>query len=38
MIGRTTYQGQVADYFPGAVRDVRGFDRALASVRVEVPR
>ncbi|MEV4453267.1 LamG-like jellyroll fold domain-containing protein [Streptomyces mirabilis] len=31
MIGRATYRRQATDFFPGAIRDVRVFDRALAS-------
>ncbi|MER7773462.1 LamG-like jellyroll fold domain-containing protein [Streptomyces sp. NPDC096191] len=29
MIGRASYDGTPADFFPGTVRDVRAFDRAL---------
>ncbi|MFH9734750.1 hypothetical protein [Streptomyces sp. NPDC017260] len=35
MIGRASYDGQPADSFPGAVRDVRAFDRALTAARIE---
>ncbi|MFH9573722.1 LamG-like jellyroll fold domain-containing protein [Streptomyces sp. NPDC017230] len=35
MIGRASYDGQPADFFPGAVRDVRAFDRALAPARIK---
>lgn len=38
MIGRATYQGQATDFFPGAIRDVRVFDRALTSARIKVLR
>ncbi|MDT0613540.1 protein kinase domain-containing protein [Streptomyces lancefieldiae] len=29
VIGRASYDGQPRDFFPGAIRDVRAFDRAL---------
>ncbi|MFH8973001.1 hypothetical protein [Streptomyces sp. NPDC017890] len=35
MIGRASYDGQSADFFPGAIRDVRAFDRALAAARIK---
>ncbi|MER5212430.1 LamG-like jellyroll fold domain-containing protein [Streptomyces sp. NPDC002838] len=35
MIGRATYNGQPSDFFPGAIRDVRVFDRALTSARIK---
>lgn len=35
IIGRASYGGQAADFFPGAVRDVRVFDRALAPARIK---
>ncbi|MFF6865474.1 LamG-like jellyroll fold domain-containing protein [Streptomyces sp. WAC8370] len=34
IIGRASYGGQPRDFFPGAVRDVRAFDRALAPALV----
>ncbi|MFD4261342.1 LamG-like jellyroll fold domain-containing protein [Streptomyces sp. NPDC058534] len=34
MIGRASYDGTAADFFPGAVRDVRAFDRALPPAEV----
>ncbi|MFD5298653.1 LamG-like jellyroll fold domain-containing protein [Streptomyces mutabilis] len=30
MIGRASFDGEPRDFFPGAVRDVRAFDRALS--------
>ncbi|WP_399887242.1 LamG-like jellyroll fold domain-containing protein [Streptomyces sp. BBFR51] len=30
VIGRASFDGQPHDFFPGAIRDVRAFDRALA--------
>ncbi|MFI5565785.1 LamG-like jellyroll fold domain-containing protein [Streptomyces sp. NPDC051740] len=35
IIGRASYGGQAVDFFPGAVRDVRVFDRALTAARVK---
>lgn len=35
MIGRATYQGQAADFFPGAIRDVRVFDQALTPAQIK---
>ncbi|MEU6449021.1 LamG-like jellyroll fold domain-containing protein [Streptomyces sp. NPDC046979] len=35
MIGRASYDGAPADFFPGTVRDVRAFDRALPPAEVE---
>ncbi|MFI1421064.1 LamG-like jellyroll fold domain-containing protein [Streptomyces sp. NPDC020731] len=35
IIGRASYGGQAVDFFPGAVRDVRVFDRALTAARIE---
>jgi len=35
MIGRASHQGQPSDFFPGTIRDVRVFDRALTSARVK---
>ncbi|MFC9504879.1 LamG-like jellyroll fold domain-containing protein [Streptomyces sp. NPDC057002] len=35
MIGRATYEGRPSDFFPGAIRDVRVFDRALTSARIK---
>ncbi|WP_345591263.1 LamG-like jellyroll fold domain-containing protein [Streptomyces marokkonensis] len=37
MIGRASCDGQPADFFPGAVRDVRASDRALTSARAKSP-
>ncbi|MFK0115058.1 LamG-like jellyroll fold domain-containing protein [Streptomyces sp. NPDC090994] len=34
VIGRAWYDGKPTDFFPGTVRDVRVFDRALAPARV----
>ena len=34
MIGRASFDGQPRDFFPGAIRDVRAFDRALGPARV----
>ncbi|WP_163015734.1 LamG domain-containing protein, partial [Streptomyces sp. Tu 4128] len=34
MIGRASYDGAPADFFPGTVRDVRAFDRALPPAEV----
>ena len=34
MIGRASYDGTPADFFPGSVRDVRAFDRALRPAEV----
>ncbi|MFD7685232.1 LamG-like jellyroll fold domain-containing protein [Streptomyces sp. NPDC059781] len=34
IIGRASYGGQAVDFFPGAVRDVRVFDRALTAARI----
>ncbi|WP_405617613.1 protein kinase domain-containing protein [Streptomyces sp. NBC_00076] len=35
VIGRATHDGQPSDFFPGAIRNVRVFDRALTSARVK---
>ncbi|MGX1561056.1 protein kinase domain-containing protein [Streptomyces sp. NPDC055506] len=35
MIGRATYEGRPSDFFPGAIRDVRVFDKALTSARIK---
>ncbi|MGC9498376.1 protein kinase domain-containing protein [Streptomyces sp. WG7] len=35
MIGRASYEGEPRDFFPGAIRDVRAFDRALTAARIE---
>ncbi|GHH89446.1 protein kinase domain-containing protein [Streptomyces capillispiralis] len=35
IIGRASYGGRAVDFFPGAVRDVRIFDRALAPARIK---
>ncbi|OKK10938.1 protein kinase [Streptomyces sp. CB02400] len=35
IIGRASYGGQAVDFFPGAVRDVRVFDRALTAARIK---
>ncbi|MEV0639602.1 LamG-like jellyroll fold domain-containing protein [Streptomyces sp. NPDC050619] len=35
MIGRATFNGQASDFFPGAIKDVRVFDRALTSARIK---
>ncbi|MGV9843290.1 protein kinase domain-containing protein [Streptomyces fungicidicus] len=34
LIGRASYGGRAVDFFPGAVRDVRVFDRALTAARI----
>ncbi|WP_405696240.1 protein kinase [Streptomyces coelicoflavus] len=34
VIGRASFGGQARDFFPGAIRDVRAFDRALSPARV----
>ncbi|MFJ6069842.1 LamG-like jellyroll fold domain-containing protein [Streptomyces sp. NPDC093065] len=34
VIGRASFGGRPRDFFPGAVRDVRAFDRALGPARV----
>ncbi|MGV9894347.1 LamG-like jellyroll fold domain-containing protein, partial [Streptomyces tendae] len=34
IIGRASFDGQPRDFFPGAIRDVRAFDRALAPARI----
>lgn len=34
VIGRASFDGQPRDFFPGAIRDVRAFDRALAPARI----
>lgn len=34
-IGRASYGGQAVDFFPGAVRDVRIWDRALGAARIK---
>ena len=34
VIGRASFAGQPRDFFPGAIRDVRAFDRALSAARV----
>lgn len=34
IIGRASYGGQAADFFPGAVRDVRVRDRAPGAARI----
>ncbi|WP_320783158.1 protein kinase domain-containing protein [Streptomyces sp. CRN 30] len=33
-IGRASWEGEPRDFFPGAVRDVRVFDRALVPARI----
>ncbi|MDH6220371.1 protein kinase domain-containing protein [Streptomyces pseudovenezuelae] len=35
VIGRAKYSGAPADFLPGAVRDVRVYDRALTSAQIE---
>ncbi|MFC8421864.1 LamG-like jellyroll fold domain-containing protein [Streptomyces sp. NPDC057236] len=35
IIGRASYGGQAVDFFPGAVRDVRVWDRALGAARIK---
>lgn len=35
MIGRATHNGQASDFFPGAIRNVRVFDRALTTSRIK---
>lgn len=35
MIGRATHNGQASDFFPGAIRNVRVFDRALTTARIK---
>ncbi|MFC4464942.1 LamG-like jellyroll fold domain-containing protein [Streptomyces xiangluensis] len=35
MIGRASHVGQAADFFPGAIKDVRVFQRALTSAQVK---
>jgi hypothetical protein len=35
VIGRAFYDGEARDFFPGAVRDVRVFDRALTAARIK---
>ncbi|MEZ3180018.1 protein kinase [Streptomyces pimonensis] len=35
VIGRASYGGRAVDFFPGAVRDVRVFDRALDAARIK---
>ncbi|MFB9347369.1 LamG-like jellyroll fold domain-containing protein [Streptomyces heliomycini] len=35
IIGRASYGGRAVDFFPGAVRDVRIFDRALTAARIK---
>ncbi|MFF7310250.1 LamG-like jellyroll fold domain-containing protein [Streptomyces sp. NPDC008137] len=35
MIGRATFAGRPSDFFPGAIRDVRVFDQALAPDRIK---
>ncbi|WP_229911277.1 LamG domain-containing protein [Streptomyces aurantiogriseus] len=37
VIGRATCNGRPSDFFPGAIRDVRVFDRALAAARIKTP-
>ncbi|MFF9857602.1 MULTISPECIES: protein kinase domain-containing protein [Streptomyces] len=34
VIGRASFDGQPRDFFPGAIRDVRAFDRALTPARI----
>ncbi|MEV5015892.1 hypothetical protein ACIGW1_30560 [Streptomyces sp. NPDC053780] len=34
LIGRASCDGAPADFFPGTVRDVRAFDRALPPAEV----
>jgi hypothetical protein len=34
IIGRASFDGQPRDFFPGSIRDVRAFDRALSPARV----
>ncbi|MEU7207311.1 protein kinase [Streptomyces sp. NA03103] len=34
IIGRASFAGEPRDFFPGAIRDVRAFDRALAPERI----
>ncbi|WP_236578704.1 LamG domain-containing protein [Streptomyces tendae] len=34
VIGRASFDGQPRDFLPGAIRDVRAFDRALAPARI----
>ncbi|MEU9216952.1 LamG-like jellyroll fold domain-containing protein [Streptomyces sp. NPDC048376] len=34
VIGRASFAGQPRDFFPGSIRDVRAFDRALSAARV----
>jgi hypothetical protein len=34
VIGRASFAGEPRDFFPGAVRDVRAFDQALAPARI----
>jgi len=38
VIGRASNQGRASDFFPGAIRDVRVFDRALTSARIKTLR
>ncbi|MFE2437660.1 LamG domain-containing protein, partial [Streptomyces sp. NPDC059409] len=35
VIGRASYAGEPRDFFPGAIRDVRAFDRALPPARIK---
>lgn len=35
MIGRAKYRWQPSDFFPGAIGDVRVFDRALTAARIK---
>lgn len=34
VIGRAKYDGAPSDFFPGVIKDVRVFDRALAAARI----
>ncbi|AQS68226.1 protein kinase domain-containing protein [Streptomyces pactum] len=34
VIGRASFNGEPRDFFPGAIRDVRAFDQALAAARI----
>ncbi|MGI5427765.1 protein kinase domain-containing protein [Streptomyces sp. CA-179760] len=38
MIGRATFDGRPSDFFPGAIRDVRVFDKALTAARIKALR
>jgi hypothetical protein len=35
MIGRASFDGEPRDFFPGAVRDVRAFDRVLSPAGIK---